>query len=345
MRHDGTGLARGSLFAGRYRLERLRRQSHRRTWEAHDEVEGRAVVVEVLHPDLVKGATRERFVREGNAVERIASRHVAEVLERGVHDDRPYLVFPRYAGESLGERLRAKTPLDISEVAEIVRQCAAGLEAAHEAGVVHRDIEPSNLLLVPDRRGVVVKIRNFGLAMVEERDRTRRLTRPGQLVGAPPYLSPERVRAKPPRPTDDLWSLAVVAYQALTRRVPFEGETFGATYVAIMEGTFRPPSELRPELPSDTDAFFEQAFCRAPEARFIDAAALSGAFRRSLGLDSIDLARARERLGRRVARAQPGAERPSDPPSSRRPPRHVPVLLVMTHAAALALGLALGSWM
>lgn len=338
----GTRLARGSLFAGRYRLERLVRQSNRRTWEAHDEAEERPVVVVVLHPDLTRGSARERFFREGNAVERIASRHVAEVLDRGVQDERPYLVFPRYAGESLGERLTAKTPLDISEVAEIVRQCAAGLDAAHEAGVVHRDIEPSNLLLVPERQGVVVKIRNFGLAMVEERERTRRLTRPGQLVGAPPYLSPERVRAKAPRPTDDIWSLAVVAYQALTRHVPFEGETFGATYVAIMEGKFQMPSRLRPELPRDTDAFFQQAFTHAPEARFIDAAAMSRAFRRSLGLDSIDLARARERLGNRVARASS-----SPPPKSESPPhavpRRIPMLLVVTHAAALAVGMALAT--
>lgn len=344
MTHRGKGLARGALFAGRYRLERLLRQSSRRTWEARDEEEDREVVVEVLHPDLTRGSARERFFREGNAVERIASRHVAEVLDRGVDDDWPYLVFPRYAGESLGERLTAKTPLDVSEVAEIVRQCAAGLEAAHEAGVVHRDIEPANLLLVPDRRGVVVKIRNFGLAKVEERDRTRRLTRPGELIGAPPYVSPERVRARPPRPTDDLWSLAVVAYQALTRRVPFQGETFGATYVAVMEGEFRPPSELRPELPKDTDAFFRQAFSNAPEGRFIDAAALSGAFRRSLGLDSVDLARARERLGKRVARGSNSEppSRPVEPPAAR---RHVAMLLVVTHAAALALGVALATWM
>jgi len=309
-------------------------------------IDDRDVVVEALQTELTRGtAARERFDREGNAVARIASRHVAEILDRGVEDDLPYLVFPRYEGETLGERLTAKTPLDISEVAEIVRQCAAGLEAAHEAGVVHRDIEPSNLLLVPDRQGVVVKIRNFGLAMVEERDRKRRLTKPGQLIGAAPYLSPERVRAKPPRPTDDLWSLAVVAYQALTRRVPFEGETFGATYVAIMEGAYRPPSELRPELPRDTDAFFQQAFSNVPSARFVDPAALSRAFRRSLGLDSIDLAHARARLGRRVARSRGDSDRPPTTEATHDTRRRMPMVLVLTHAAAIALGMALASWL
>jgi eukaryotic-like serine/threonine-protein kinase len=282
------------------------------------------VVVKLLNPEHIgDDEAFERFKRMATATDRVVHPNIARIYERDVTPDGvPFLVMERLAGQTLAGRLMRKEPLSVALVTRIITQTAAGIDAAHAAGVAHRDIEPSNLFVAGTGDDVTVKILDFGVAKnTDALLAERKLTRPGQLIGAPPYLSPERIKARPDAGSGDVWALAVVAYQALTRHVPFQGRSMGETFVSIINGDYLAPTIRRADLPSAVDDVFASAFAASPTERFEKASAFARALEQALG----------------PAIAKPVA---APPPAVRPAPRTPRAFLAFTHAVALVFGFA-----
>jgi serine/threonine-protein kinase len=227
----------------------------------------------------------ERFAREARAAAQIRSPHVVQVFDHGLTaEGAPYIVMELLDGEDLSRRLARLGVLDVRSTAILLRQIGRALEKAHSLGIVHRDIKPGNVFLVDAGGDLLAKLLDFGIAKQFERVE-RTVTESGVMVGSPAYMSPEQIVH--PRGVDfrsDLWALAVVAYECLTGRKPFEGESVGALCMAIERGTFRPPTALRPDLPRALDAWFQRAFAREARSRFGSAREMGEAFVAAAGL-------------------------------------------------------------
>lgn len=271
-------LGPGTLIDGKLRLEqKLGDGGMGSVWLAeHLKVE-RKVALKLLSPRLVPdGAARESFLREARAIARLRSGHVPQILDFGTIDDgTPFIAMERLQGEDLHDRLSRGGALEPSAVVTLVSHVAAALGEAHSLGIVHCDVKPENIFLVPDDDGgFVAKLIDFGLATWMGADDGS-----GGLAGTPSYMSPERLLGT--AATDarsDLWALAVVAYEALTGRLPFRGDTFADAAAAITTAVFPPPSRFS-RVPPTVDAWFAQALARDPQSRFQSARQLSRALR------------------------------------------------------------------
>lgn len=210
----------GVMLAGRYRLRGLIAAGGvGEVWRAEDLVLGRAVAVKLLRPQYASHPeTLARFQAEARHAGGLTHPGIAQVYDFGEACEMgpPYLVMELVTGRSLA-RVLAAGPLDPARAMDVVAQTAAGLAAAHVAGLLHRDIKPANLLLGP---GGVVKITDFGIAHAAG---SAPLTATGMVVGTPAYLAPERAAGCPATPASDLYSLGVVAYECLTGAPPFTG--------------------------------------------------------------------------------------------------------------------------
>jgi serine/threonine protein kinase len=197
-------------------------------------------------------------------------------------------VMPLLEGVSLEQHIDEAAPLPTSEVATIVTQVARALKHAHDEGFVHRDIKPANIFLTKDEDGrTVVKLLDFGIARSRTKVATRSpfATAKDTVVGTPSYMSPEQtlgIQAVDHR--CDLWSLAVVAYEALSKELPFEGETLQEVLINIGIGREVPLRVRRDDLPDAVYRFFEKAFADELEERFASATDLATTFARAVGL-------------------------------------------------------------
>ena len=189
------------------------------------------------------------------------------------------MVMEYLEGEDLETRLHARGHLSLEEAATIVLQTARALEKAHEQGVVHRDIKPENIFLCDGNCDEpFVKVLDFGIAKTAN-DGSIRVTNTGATLGTPSFMSPEQMlSAKNVDYRCDLWALAVVAYYAVTGKLPFEGETYGAICLAVNRGRFRLPSRHRKSVPDSVDAWFRRALARNPKSRFNSAREMGEAF-------------------------------------------------------------------
>ncbi|AKT43516.1 serine/threonine-protein kinase [Chondromyces crocatus] len=217
-----------------------------------------------------------RFRREAMAAAQIRSPHVAQVFDHGVTSEGlPFIVMELLEGELLGDRVKRLGALPPRDTALIVTQVAKALTRAHEAGIVHRDIKPDNLFLTEVDGELLVKVIDFGVAK-QGSHQDAGMTTTGSMVGTPLYMSPEQLfSAKHTDHRADLWSLAVVAYHAMTGRPPFTGDTLGALSVAVYTGVHPLPSAVQPGLPLAIDAWFHRALQREPQHRFQSARELS----------------------------------------------------------------------
>jgi hypothetical protein len=279
----------GRVLAGVVRLERcIGRGGMGEVWQATHARLGARVAVKLLHGSGEGPPTPEawaRFDREARTIAELRSPHVVQVLDRGVTETgEPFLVMELLEGRDLAHHLELHGRLSVAETLELVEQISRGLARAHELGVVHRDIKPGNVFLVPTSGGVHVKLLDFGLAKVEAWGGAHK-TASGMVLGTPFYMSPEQL-FEPSRVDHraDLWALSVLAYACLTGRVPFRGDTFGALSVAVHAGRFDPPSRLRPELPSGLDAFMARALAPRLEQRFSSVGELMAALRAAASL-------------------------------------------------------------
>lgn len=212
----------------------------------------------------------ERFGREAAAASRVKSPHVVQMIDHGVATNgHLFIAMELMEGHDLGEVLAHKRRLPPDRVLTIVQQVARALSKAHEAGIVHRDIKPENIFLLDAGGGeLFIKVLDFGVAksMLSMPDRG---TATGAMIGTPYYMSPEQVLGS--RAIDagtDLWALGVVAFEALTGTLPFNGETIGGISVAICHEPLPSMSQRNPELPVTLDAWFGRACARQHDQRF-----------------------------------------------------------------------------
>jgi serine/threonine-protein kinase len=239
------------------------------------------VAVKLMDVKLAKEPeARGRFAREAKASAMLHGPHVVEVHDYGVDEGIPYMAMELLEGEDLGARLRREQRLPLSAIVDIVHQIAKALRRAHAAGVLHRDLKPSNIFLARalGDQDEVVKVLDFGVAKVTSLGTLDDATRTGTMIGSPRYMSPEQARGlKGYDHRSDLWSLAVIAYRALTGEVPFVGVSVGDTLYKICSEEAPRPSSLARELDAEIDRFFERAFQKDPDRRFQTAEELATA--------------------------------------------------------------------
>ncbi|MFI5553055.1 serine/threonine-protein kinase [Streptomyces sp. NPDC051738] len=237
------------LIAGRYRLlSPLGEGGMGTVWRARDELLHREVAVkEVRAPHGLPAAEVERMYarleREAWAAARVANRNVVTVYDVATQDGRPWIVMELVRGISLAEQLDAEGPLSPQRAAHIGAEVLSALRAAHEAGVLHRDVKPANVLLSNDGRVVLT---DFGIAMVEG---SSALTMTGEVIGSPEFLAPERALGRTPGPESDLWSLGVLLYAAVEGNSPFRQNTPLSTLRAIVDEELPPPHRAGPLTP------------------------------------------------------------------------------------------------
>ncbi|MGW1537347.1 serine/threonine-protein kinase, partial [Streptomyces aureus] len=226
----------GRLVAGRYRLlARLGHGGMGTVWRARDETVDREVAVKEPRvpdhlPERERDNAHERMRREARAAARLDHPAVVTVHDVAVVDGRPWIVMELVRGRSLGDALKEGT-LGSREAARVGLEVLGALEAAHAAGVLHRDVKPDNVLLGPHGRVVLT---DFGIARIEG---DTSLTDTGGFVGSPEYVAPERVLGVRPGPASDLWSLGVVLYAATEGVSPFRRSNTPATLQSVLNAT------------------------------------------------------------------------------------------------------------
>ncbi|MFD4413967.1 MULTISPECIES: serine/threonine-protein kinase [unclassified Streptomyces] len=237
------------VIAGRYRLlSPLGEGGMGTVWRARDEVLQREVAVkEVRAPAGIAGPEVERMYarleREAWAAARISNRNVVTVYDVATEDGRPWIVMELVRGLALSDLLDAEGPLPPQRAAHIGAEVLAALRAAHEAGVLHRDVKPGNVLIANDGRIVLT---DFGIAMVEG---SSALTMTGEVIGSPEFLAPERALGRTPGPESDLWSLGVLLYAAVEGNSPFRQNTPLSTLRAVVDEPLQWPHRAGPLAP------------------------------------------------------------------------------------------------
>ncbi|MDH6217977.1 serine/threonine-protein kinase [Streptomyces pseudovenezuelae] len=252
------------LIAGRYRLNTtIGRGAMGEVWQAYDEMGRRPVAVKLLHAQNSEPTAAARFRLEAQTAGRLSHPHVVGVLDFGEQEGRLFLVMELVEGDSLAHLLTQAGSLPAEEVARIAAQSAAGLAAAHEQGIVHRDIKPGNLLLDADRS---VKIGDFGIAQFMN-DPGGALTATGQLVGTSLYIAPERALGQAAGPASDVYSLGCVLYQLLTGQPPFRAGSPIAVLHHHLDTAPVPPRELGARLPPAFENYLLGLLAKRPEDR------------------------------------------------------------------------------
>ncbi|MEA2753016.1 MAG: eukaryotic-like serine/threonine-protein kinase [Myxococcales bacterium] len=242
-----------------------------RVWVAEHLTLETNVVVKFMASDIAATADgAARFGREAAVAAAVKSPHVVQVFDHGVTPEGDaYIVMEMLEGRDLAAHLAASGPMDPRDVAALVAQVAKALGKAHQVGVVHRDIKPDNIFLCDAEGGeLFVKLLDFGIAKRDQHKVTSAATTTGAVVGTPYYMSPEQIVGD--KDTDartDIWSLGVVAYEAMTGRRPFEGTTVGAITLAIHTATRRITDHL-PSAPRALDDWFAKACARNVKERY-----------------------------------------------------------------------------
>ncbi|MFK0254206.1 serine/threonine-protein kinase, partial [Streptomyces sp. NPDC090445] len=238
--------AEGRLLAGRYRLGQVLGKGGMGTvWRAEDETLGRTVAVKELRfgngvDEDEKRRLITRTLREAKAIARIRSGGAVTVFDVVDEDGRPWIVMELIEGPSLAEFIREQGPLTPHRAAEVGLAVLDVLRAAHDQGILHRDVKPSNVLIASSGRVVLT---DFGIAQVEG---DPSITSTGMLVGAPSYISPERARGQKPGPPADMWSLGGLLYAAVEGVPPYDKGSALATLTAVMTEPVDPPRNAGP---------------------------------------------------------------------------------------------------
>ncbi len=248
---------------GRYHMvERIAAGGMGEVFRAHDAVLAREVAIKVLHRSLAGDpAFVDRFRREARAAAGLAHPNIVAVYDWGAVDGVYYMVMEYVRGPSVRHLLNEQGRMEPAQAAEILRQTLLALGHAHHEGFVHRDMKPENLLVTQEG---VVKVADFGLARAYA---DGRVTQAGAVTGTVQYLAPEQIRGEPADPRSDLYSLGIVAYELLTGKLPFTGETAMAIAYKHLSDRVPPPSSILPDLPDELDGFVAAATDRDRELR------------------------------------------------------------------------------
>lgn len=257
-------ITEGVLLNERYRLDELIATGGMgQVWRATDELLGRLVAVKVVQGGSDTGTAgesdfRARFRDEARNSAALSHPNIATVYDFGDDAEHPYLVMELVEGQSLAQVIAERGALPPEEVSSIIAQAALALQVAHTAGVVHRDVKPANIMLTP---AGLVKLTDFGIARVAAGSG---LTRTGEVLGTPHYLSPEQAQGEPATAASDVYALGVVGHELLTGQRPFQGESLVATALAHVN---QPPPELPESVPQPLRGAIMAALAKDPAAR------------------------------------------------------------------------------
>jgi serine/threonine protein kinase len=246
-------------------------------YKAYQPALDRLVAIKVLPEYLLhQPGFLERFKIEAQAIARLDHPHILPVYDFGEAQRVPYLVMKYVPGGTLRDQIR-QGPLDPHEAARLIRQIAEALDHAHQQGIIHRDVKPSNILL---QDGQWVQLMDFGLAKMIESD--SHITDSGVGVGTPDYMSPEQAQGQPVDARSDIYSLGVIVYQMLTGQLPFKADTPLAVLLKHLNEPPPSPREYNPHLSAATEHVILKALAKSPDQRYARAVDLANAIEQSL---------------------------------------------------------------
>ncbi len=278
MTRRDEGIDHPDVSFGRYRIiSKLGEGGMGAVYLAEDEQLHRRVALKTPFFEIEDDAlTIKRFLREAHAAATIQHPNVCPVYEVGQHEGRYYLTMAYVEGASLADWLRESAQVPVSTALGIVEKLAGGLQAAHDAGVLHRDLKPGNILI--DRGGEPYLI-DFGMARRLDRDETL-LTVSGVVAGTPAYMAPEQINGHDEQigPATDIYSLGIILYELLSGSIPFTGNL--ATMLgSIVASRPTPLDQFRPDLDPRVELICRRAIAKSPADRFASAQAFAEAIR------------------------------------------------------------------
>lgn len=249
-------------------------------YRARQEGMDRDVAVKVLLGDLAENETvLRRFTLEALAVSRLRHPNTIQIFDYGqTPQGNPYIAMELLEGQTLHDLLRKERPLPIRRALRIMSQVAASLAEAHEKGIVHRDLKPENIFLVPvSDNPDYVKVLDFGVAKLRDKDEKGTLTQAGSIFGTPRYMSPEQCSAQPVDGRSDLYALGVMLYEMITGEAPFSSDQPLVLLLAHVNDPPPPPSGVSDKqvIPAEVEEFVLKLLAKAPEDRMQEATALS----------------------------------------------------------------------
>jgi serine/threonine-protein kinase len=272
----------GTLLGGRYRLAvKIGAGAMGEVWRAEHLSLGTTVAMKLVDTRGQDDATGllARFQLEARSAAQLKSPHVVQILDHGIDGSIAFIAMEMLEGESLEQRLERRGTLLPAEVAHVLGEMARGVERAHAAGIIHRDLKPPNVFLAQSDGREIVKVLDFGIAKLLSTPRDAHLqTQNGFVVGTPAYMSPEQVLGKELGVASDLWQMGIIAFECLTGRRPFDGETLGQLFVTICSAPLPKPSDVA-RVPPGFDTWFARAASREPSQRFRSATELAEALR------------------------------------------------------------------
>lgn len=238
---------------------------------AYDRKLARTVAIKCFAPGTaVDERARLRFEQEARCAAAISHSNAIAIFDVGTDNGTPYIVMELLPGRTLADELE-RGPIAVPRAVDIVRQLLAALDAAHDRGVLHRDIKASNVMFTAEGH---VKLTDFGIARAADGDD---LTETGMVIGTPSYLAPERVAGEPATEGSDVYAAGVVAYEALSGTRPFRADTPVALAYAILHTPVTPLRAHRPDIPAPIEGAVMRAIAHGPSDRFASARAFSDA--------------------------------------------------------------------
>ena len=263
----------GDLVADRFKLTReLTRGGMGAIWLAeHTGLDIQCVLKFIQAEDDITDEHRQRFRQEARAAAKLKSRFVVHMYDYGVWEGAPYIAMELLEGVTLADRMEMEGVIDVDETLTIMRGVARALSSASELGIVHRDLKPENVFLISEGGEMYPKVLDFGVAKLTEPMKldANYSTKTGSLVGTPWYMSPEQIDGTIKLDArSDLFAAAVMTYECLTGRLPFESEAFGNLMLKICNGPRPVPSDHAPELPIAFDEWWARAAEKEPGDRF-----------------------------------------------------------------------------